>query len=96
MHVYYLLMEKVDIGAHISAYQRLYYSYPAFLWTAIFSIKFGYLAFLRRLIQRIKPLIIYWRIVVAFTIVSWLVCVASIYLGCMKWGLEAGKCVLSS
>ncbi|KAL9124081.1 MAG: hypothetical protein Q9217_006554 [Psora testacea] len=91
-HVYYLLMEHVDIASHITAYQRLYFSYPAFLWAAIFSIKFGYLAFLRRLLQRIKPLIICWRIVVAVTIVSLPVCIASIYLGCMKFGLDAASC----
>lgn len=90
-HIYYLIMQQVDIGSHISAYQRLYLSYPAFLWTAIFSIKFGYLAFLKRLLSRIKPPIIYWRVVVGVTIVSWLVYVASIYLGCTKWALEAGK-----
>ena len=86
-----LISEHVDIGAHIDAYQRLYYTYPALLWTSIFAVKFAYLAFLRRLVDRIKPLIGYWRIVFGVTIVSFSVCIISVYVGCIKWGLDAGK-----
>ena len=90
-HIYYLLAEHVDVGARISVYERLYYSYPAILWTSIFAIKFAYLVFFRRLIDRITPLIIYWRVVLGITIVSFPVCIVSIYVSCIKWGLEAGK-----
>jgi len=90
-HFFYLLAKHVDIAAHINKYQRLYYSYPALLWTAIFVVKFGYLAFFRRLIDRIRPLIIYWRIIVGITIVSFPICIISIYVACTKWGLEAGE-----
>ena len=90
-HIYYLLAEHVDVGAHISVYQRLYYSYPTLLWTSIFVVKFAYLAFFRRLINRIPPLIKYWRVVTGITIVSFPTCVVPNYFVCMKWGLEAGK-----
>ena len=86
-----LLAEHVDVAAHIKAYQRLYYSYPAVLWTAIFAVKFAYLSFFRRLIDRIRPLVIYWRFVVGIAVVSLPICIISIYVACMKWGLAAGK-----
>ena len=89
--IYYLLAEHVDVAAHINLYERLYYSYPAVLWSSIFVVKFAYLAFFRRLIDRITPLVMYWRVVVGITVVSFPICIVSIYVSCMKWGLEAGK-----
>lgn len=90
-HFYYLLAKHVDIAANINKYERLYYSYPALLWTAIFVVKFAYLAFFRRLIDRVRPLVIYWRVIVGITIVSFPICIISIYVACIKWGLEAGE-----
>lgn len=85
-----LLTSEGDFINRVNAYERLYYIYPALLWTAIFAVKFAYLTFFRQLVARLRPLIIYWRVVLATTIISFPVCIASIYLGCMKWGLEAG------
>ena len=90
-HIHYFLAEHVDVGAHISVFERLSFSYPALLWTSIFVVKFAYLAFFRRLIDRITPLIKYWRVVVSITIVSFLICIVSVYVTCVKWGLKAGK-----
>ena len=90
-HIYYLLEEHVDVAAHIDVYEGLGFSYPTLLWITIFAIKLAYLVFLRRLIDRVLPLIMYWRIVLGVTIVSFLVCVVSMHLGCMKRGLKAGK-----
>ena len=90
-HIYYLLAEHVDVAAHINAYERLYFSYPTLLWTSIFVVKFAYLAFFRRLIDRITPLIKFWRVVVGIAVVSFPICIISIYVSCVKWGLEAGK-----
>ncbi|KAL8637927.1 MAG: hypothetical protein Q9228_004859 [Teloschistes exilis] len=86
-----LISQHVDLAAHINAFQRLYFTYPTVLWLSIFAIKFAYLAFLRRLVDRIKPLIGHWRIVVCITSVSFPVCIISVYVSCDKWGLDAGK-----
>ena len=91
--IYYLLAEHVDVGARINSYERLYFSYPAVLWTTIFAVKFAYLAFFRRLIDRITPLIKYWRVVLGIAILSFPICIISIYVACVKWGLAAGKLV---
>ena len=87
----HLLAEHVDVGARIITYERIQFSYPTFLWTSIFVVKFAYLAFFRRLIDRIPPLIKYWRVVVGISIVSFSICIISVYETCLKWGLEAGK-----
>ena len=93
--IYELLAEHVDIAAHINAYERLYYTYPSLLWASIFAVKFAYLAFLRRLVDRIKPLIGYWRVVVGVTAIAFPICVISVYVGCIKWGLDAGMAIKS-
>ena len=90
-YVEYLLAEHVDVGAHIDDYIRLYCSYPALLWTSIFVVKFAYLAFLRRLLDRVTGLLKFWRVAVGISIVSFPICVISIYIPCLKWGLGASE-----
>lgn len=92
-HIYYLLAEHVDIASAIDAYIRLFQIYPSLQWATIFGVKCAYLAFFRRLIDRIRPLVIYWRVVTAITIVSFPVCIVSIFVVCTKTGLEAGQCI---
>ena len=88
---FYLMKEHVDIKAHVITYQRPSYSYPALLWATIFSVKFAYLAFFRRLVDRVRPLIIYWRIILGLSAVSFPVCIISIYVVGWKWGQAAGQ-----
>lgn len=47
--------------------------------------------FFRRLIERIRPLFIYWKIIIGITVVSFPICIISVYVACTKHGLEAGK-----
>ena len=86
-----LLEQGVDVAAHINAYERLYYSYPSILWAAIFAIKFAYLAFFKRLIDRVPRLVFYWRVTLGLCLISFPLCVISVYVACVKWGLEAGN-----
>ncbi|KAI9720462.1 MAG: hypothetical protein M1812_002968 [Candelaria pacifica] len=90
----YYIKENVDIAAHINTYIKLKYTCPTLLWTTIFAIKFAYLAFFRRLTEQVRPLIVYWRVVVSLTVVSFPICILSIHvvIVCMKWGLEAAVC----
>ncbi len=91
---FYYLSQRVDVIARINTYQRLYYTYPALLWATIFIIKAAYLAFFRRLIEHIRPLIIFWRVIVGITIVSFPICILSIYVACTKQGVEVGKYIV--
>jgi hypothetical protein len=84
-----LLTSTEDLVNRVNAYERLYYTYGALLFAAIFAVKFAYLTFFRQLVARLRPLLIYWRVVLATTIISFLVAIISVYLGCEKWGLEA-------
>ena len=93
-YVFTLLASGADVVGDINAYETLYYTYPALLWTCIFAVKFAYLTFFRQLVDRVRPLVIYWRVVVGVTIVSYPICILSIYVACMKWGLEAGQWTL--
>lgn len=90
-HIYYLLAEHVDVASRIYVNERLQYSYSTILWTSIFAIKFAYLIFFRRLIDRITPLTTYWRVVLGITMVSFFICIVSIYVSCTNWGSQAGK-----
>lgn len=86
-----LLEQVADPVAHINTYERLCFSYPSILWAAIFAIKFAYLAFFRRLIDRVPRLKIYWRVTLGLCLISFPLCVVSVYVACMKWGLQAGN-----
>lgn len=83
--------EHTEIAAHINAYQLLYNSYASFLWTTIFAVKFAYLTFFRRLVDRLRPLVIYWRFIVGLSAVSFPVCVVSIYVSCKEKRQENGQ-----
>ncbi len=87
----YLMKQHVDIAARINTYQRVYNSQASLQWTVIFAVKFAYLAFFRRLVDRLRPLVIYWRIIVGLSAVSFPVCVISIYISCWKEKDEASQ-----
>ena len=87
----FLMQQHVDVAVHINAYQSVYQSSTSLLWAAIFAVKFAYLAFFRRLVDRLRPLVIYWRIVVGLCAVSFPICVISIYVVCLKRKQEAGQ-----
>ena len=86
----YLDEEHVDAAAQINSYQKIYSSSASLLWTVVFAVKFAYLAFFRSLVNRLRPLIIYWRILVGLSAVSFPVCVISIYISCSKKKQESG------
>ena len=85
------LEEHANIVPHINAYQKLYNSYASLLWTAIFAVKFAYLAFFRRLVNRLRPLVIYWWVIVGLSAASFPLCVVSIYVSCMMKKQKAGQ-----
>ena len=91
----YLMQEHVDVAAHVNAYQSVYESSTSLLWAVIFAVKFAYLAFFRRLVDRVCSLVIYWRIVVGLCAVSFPICVISIYVSCSKKKQKAGQELLT-
>ena len=86
-----LLAMHVNNGAGITSSGQLAYIYSTFLWISTFAVKFAYLAFFRRLVERIKPLMCYCRIIIAITMMAFTVCIISLCVPCTKCKREARK-----
>lgn len=56
----------VDFLQHVSDFERLVVGALVLTWCAIISVKFSYLFLFRKLIDRIRPMVIYWWVAVAF------------------------------
>lgn len=87
----YAIVSHADIVGQINDYTRFYLAITPLLWASIFAVKFAYLIFFRQLVDRVKPLVTYWKIILGITIVSCPICISSTFLSCVKWGLEAGQ-----
>ena len=87
----YLLAEHIDFIADINLIERLVSVFTTLMFTAIFAVKLAYLAFFRRLVDRIRPLIIYWRVVTAITILSFPIGIILSFLACTQTGPDVGK-----
>ena len=87
----YLLAEHIDFIADINLIERLVSAFTTLMFTAIFAVKLAYLAFFRRLVDRIRPLIIYWRVVTAVTILSFPIGIILSFLACTQTGAEVGE-----
>ena len=85
------LSELKDLNGRVATYQNVAYACSSLLWTTIFAVKFAYLVFFRQLVDRVKPLVIYWRVILFTTIFAYLICITLIYASCLKRGSEAGQ-----
>ena len=61
-------------------------------WVAMMAVKFAFLALFRRLIDRIPPLIKYWRVVVAFNLIVTAYGASVYVIACPHFsGMKVGK-----
>ena len=60
-------------------------------WTAIFLVKFAYLCFFRRLVNRVRKLTIFWYVITSVTMILWPACVISVWADCPHKGLAESK-----
>lgn len=86
-----LLRLGADLTGLSNAYRMLCWTYTVLLWSAIFSIKFAYLVFFRQLVDRLRSLVMYWRLFVGITVLAFLFCAVSCFLPCTEQGVETGK-----
>lgn len=70
---------------------RINWSYLELSWTAIYLIKFGFLALFRQLVDRVAQIYTFWRIVVVFTILAMAFAICDAFIACPKIGLAAGQ-----
>ena len=72
-------------------YQKGTYVYLSLGWATIFSIKASFLCFFKQLIDRVNGIKLYWRTVVATTAAGFVVCVATEFIACPRFGVAACK-----
>lgn len=69
---------------------RILHAYTLTSWLVVFAAKFCFLSFFRALIDRVRRMIIYWRIVVLITIISGGLCLCETFIACPH--IEASSC----
>ena len=56
----------VDFLQHVLDFEKLVAGAMVLTWCAIISVKFSYLFLFRKLIDRIRPMVLYWWVAVAY------------------------------
>lgn len=82
-----------DLSALIAWFQTILFTYIPLSWAAIFAAKFSYLCFFRHLVDRIRPMVIYWRVVVAVIAMSATLCILQAPISCPHMDSQARKFV---
>lgn len=83
----------VEIAIDVQIYST---AYIAITLTGIFAIKFSFLFFFRSLINRLRPMVMYWRVVVGYTAVSWAISLGISFLACPYYDSRAIQCAQDS
>ena len=73
----------------LNFFARFNWIYLILTWTTIFAVKFGFLSFFRTLVLRLPGIYMYWRIVVAITVVVYLFSLIDGVIACPHDGLVA-------
>lgn len=77
------------VAARIIRFRLWVHAFMVVSWTTIFCVKFSFLGFFRELVDRIRPLELYWKVVVVLTGISYCYCVSETFFSCR--GDQAGK-----
>lgn len=93
-------LHSQDIGpilpfeaSNLKGSQQKQFCFLILTWLAIYCVKFSFLLFLRQLVDRIWGMLLFWRAVVAFTILSLFVCISEPFFSCAYFGVNLGKSV---
>lgn len=78
--------------AEVHLYQVLRFTYEALIWTAIFSVKFSFLALFHQIVDRIHGLVLHWKFVGVINIVAFAFCVFFSFLECPRTDYVASEC----
>ena len=92
-HSDWLLLRPEVLHKRLVRYQRMFFSYTPLSWAAIFAVKFCFICFFRVLVDRLRFMIIYWKIVVAVTAVCFCFCASETAIKCPHFDVEACKFV---
>lgn len=67
------------------------HAFLAFIWSTIFAVKFSFLIFFHKLIERVANIHTYYWIVVSITFISWPFLVVEPFILCHYFGPNARK-----
>ena len=73
------------------------HTFLSLAWTAIFFVKFSFLALFRVLLKHIsRKLSIYFWVMVGYFVVTWMFLVTEAFIVCPYYGAESSKCPLNT
>ncbi|KAI9831875.1 MAG: hypothetical protein M1826_002907 [Phylliscum demangeonii] len=78
------------------SYQQRVFAFESITWTSIFAVKFAFLFFFRVLVNRIRYMTIYWRVVLGFTIIAFGICVSEAGIECPHFDVASLQCGIGS
>ncbi|MCJ1402857.1 hypothetical protein MMC11_006078 [Xylographa trunciseda] len=79
---------SADSFDQLDWYQKVIYAYLDTSQTAVYCVKFSFLCFFRLLIDRLRSMIIYWRVVVVVSALAWAYAMCTAFIGCPSFGLD--------
>lgn len=69
------------------------YIYAALIWTTIFAVKFSFLIFFKKLIERVTKIHTYYWIVIVITVISWLFTLVEPFIICPHFGYSTRRII---
>lgn len=84
-------LESDQLGKLLKVSTTYVHAFLAFIWTTIFAVKFSFLAFFKKLIERVTKIHTYYWIVVAITGISWPFLVVEPFILCHYFGPSARR-----
>ena len=94
---YYVSGDMADMPVDVKVatislkYQRTDFVHWMLSWIVIFSVKFTFLAFFYRLLDRLPRFLLYWKMVVVANVAALLYCISYAFLECPYSGLKASE-----
>ena len=79
----------LDSISEITWYQKVVYGYLDLSIATVYAVKFSFLCFFRLLIDRLRGMIIYWRIVVTVTAITLAFTVCTPFISCPDFDLSS-------
>ena len=75
---------RIDASAEIHLYATLHLIHEAHGWAVIFLVKFSFLSFFRQLVDRVRVLVLYWKVVCGMSVVACAFCVGFSFMECPR------------
>ena len=70
--------------ARIDSFRRRQTAVTILSWTAIFGVKYSFLAYFQQLVRRVRRMVLYWRGIVVFTGIAYIYCVSEHFFSCRE------------